>query len=47
MKHCPLCQSPSSKLGKLGQMTWYRCSGCGMQHFTTHPSMNKSKTKKA
>lgn len=46
MKHCPICNGPSNKLGKLGHMMWYRCQNCGMQHFTTHPSMNKTKATK-
>lgn len=46
MKHCPICTGESTKMGKLGNFTWYRCTACGMQQFTTHPSMNKPMRKR-
>lgn len=32
MKLCKLCGGICYILGQLGNLTWYRCVACGMQH---------------
>ena len=31
---CPVCDSENVPMGKLGQLTWYRCQSCGMEYNT-------------
>ena len=31
---CPVCDSDNVPMGKLGQLTWYRCQSCGMEYNT-------------
>ena len=34
MAVCPVCDSDNVPMGKLGQLTWYRCQSCGMEYNT-------------
>lgn len=36
--HCPACGCPvSAELGSLGRLAWYRCRGCGIDHYEDSP----------
>ena len=32
MQPCPICEEDNVPMGKLGNLTWYRCQSCGMEY---------------